>query len=112
MINKWIGVGRLTKDPELRYTESNTAVATFTLAVNRPFKNADGEYEPDFIPCVIWQKKAEYISRYAKKGDMVGVEGRIQIRSYEANDGSKRYVTEVICNSVSILSSKSEVLND
>lgn len=106
MINKVVLVGRCVKKPDLRATSNDIAVATFTLAVQRPFKNQDGEYEADFIACVAWRKSAEYISRYADKGDILGVDGKLQVRSYEANDGSKRYVTEVICDSLKIISSK------
>ena len=106
MINRVVLVGRLTKDPELRYTNSNIAVATFTMAVNRNFTNADGKNEADFIPCVAWKKSAENVSKYLNKGSLVGVDGRIQTRNYEANDGTRRYITEVIADNVRFLDSK------
>lgn len=93
--------GRFTKDAELRYTGSGTAVASFTLAVDRPFKNANGEKETDFINCVAWRKTAEHISNYYRKGDgIVVTNGRIQTRNYDNNEGKKVYVTEVVAESV------------
>jgi len=103
MINRVILVGRLTKDPELRYTTTNIAVTTFTLAVNRFVKD-----EVDFIQCVAWKKNAENTSKYVHKGSLVGVDGRIQVRNYEAKDGTKRYITEVVCDSVAFLESKNQ----
>ena len=100
-------VGRLTKDVELKQTGSNTAVATGTLAVNRQFKNANGEKEVDFINIVAWRKTAEILSSYASKGSQIGITGRIQTRSYEGNDGKRVYVTEVVAESVALLDSKS-----
>jgi single-strand DNA-binding protein len=105
-MNRVVLVGRLTKDPELRYTQSNKAVATFTIAVNRQFTNANGEREADFINCVVWGKPAENVSRYMKKGGQVGVDGRMQTRNYQANDGTRRYVTEVVAESVQFLESR------
>ncbi len=99
-------VGRLTKDVELKYTGSQTAVATGTLAVNRQFKNANGEREVDFINFVAWRKPAEILSSYASKGSQIGITGRIQTRNYEGNDGKRVYVTEVIAESVVLLDSK------
>ena len=87
-------IGRLTRDPELRYTPSNVATCSFTIAINRTFTNQDGQREADFIPIVVWRKQAENVKNYTKKGDLVAVEGRIQTRSYTANDNTKRYVTE------------------
>jgi single-strand DNA-binding protein len=104
-MNRVILVGRLTKDPELRYTSSGVAVATFTLAVNRPFKNQSGEQEADFINCVVWRKPAENMANYLKKGSLAGVDGRLQTRSYEGQNG-RVFVTEVIADSVSFLDSK------
>lgn len=98
-------IGRLTKDPEIRYTQSGKAVATFTLAVDRRFKQ-DGQPSADFIPCVAWGKTAEVAGKYLAKGNRCGVEGRIQIRSYEAQDGSKRYVTEVVVSELEFLENK------
>ena len=105
-MNKVFLIGRLTRDPELRYTGSNTPVATFSLAVNRNFSNQNGEREADFINIVVWRKQAENVAKYCTKGSLVAVEGRIQTRSYDHQDGSKRYVTEVIAEEVEFLSSK------
>lgn len=106
MINNLTLVGRLTKDPELKYTGNGTAVATFTLAVNRNFTNQSGEREADFINCVIWRKPAETLANYAKKGVLIGVTGRIQTRSYDNQQGKKVYVTEVIADNFQLLESK------
>ena len=106
MINNLTLVGRLTKDPELKYTGNGTAVATFTLAVNRNFTNQSGEREADFINCVIWRKPAETLANYAKKGVLIGVTGRIQTRSYDNQQGQKVYVTEVIADNFQLLESK------
>jgi len=112
MINRTILVGRLTKDPELRYTSSNLAVVKFTLAVNRTFTGPSGEREADFIQCVVWRKQAENLARYVKKGSLVGVEGRIQTGSYDDKDGIRKYTTEVVCDSVQFLEPKSHVNNN
>ncbi|MGE5627084.1 MAG: single-stranded DNA-binding protein [Solirubrobacterales bacterium] len=102
-MNKVVLIGRLTKDPELKFTPgTGTAVATFTLAVDRRFSK-DGQKEADFIPVVVWGKQAESTANYMNKGKMMGVSGRIQTRSYDAKDGSKRYVTEVIADEVQFL---------
>jgi single-strand DNA-binding protein len=106
MMNRVLLVGRLTKDPELKYTPSGVAVATFTLAVNRTFTNQQGEREADFINCVVWRKPAENVANYCKKGAQVGVDGRLQTRSYEGQDGKRVYVTEVVAESVQFLESK------
>ncbi|MDB1693227.1 single-stranded DNA-binding protein [Enterococcus casseliflavus] len=106
MINNVVLVGRLTKDPDLKYTGNGTAVATFTLAVNRNFTNQSGEREADFISCVIWRKSAETLANYAKKGVLIGVTGRIQTRSYDNQQGQKVYVTEVIADNFQLLESK------
>lgn len=106
MINNVVLVGRLTKDPDLKYTGNGTAVATFTLAVNRNFTNQSGEREADFINCVIWRKPAETLTNYAKKGVLIGVTGRIQTRSYDNQQGQKVYVTEVIADNFQLLESK------
>ncbi|WP_239700255.1 single-stranded DNA-binding protein [Mammaliicoccus sp. D-M17] len=103
MINRVVLVGRLTKDPEYRVTPAGVQVATFTLAVNRAFKNAKGEQEADFINCVVFRKPAENVNNYLKKGNLAGVEGRLQSRSYENNEGKRVYVTEVVCDSVQFL---------
>lgn len=106
MINNVVLVGRLTKDAELRYTPSNVAVATFTLAVNRHFKNEAGEREADFINCVIWRQQAENLANWAKKRALIGVTGRIQTRNYENQQGQRVYVTEVVADSFQMLESK------
>lgn len=106
MINNITLVGRLTKDPDMKYTGNGTAVATFTLAVNRNFTNQSGEREADFINCVIWRKPAETLANYAKKGVLIGVTGRIQTRSYDNQQGQKVYVTEVIAGNFQLLESK------
>lgn len=106
MINNLTLVGRLTKDPDLKYTGNGIAVATFTLAVNRNFTNQSGEREADFINCVIWRKPAETLANYAKKGVLIGVTGRIQTRSYDNQQGQKVYVTEVIADNSQLLESK------
>ncbi|BDR57403.1 single-stranded DNA-binding protein [Xylocopilactobacillus apis] len=106
MINNVVLVGRLTKDPDLRYTSNGTAVASFTVAVDRNFTNAQGAREADFINCVVWRKQAETFSNYMHKGSLVGIEGRIQTRNYEGNDGKRVYVTEVMVNNFSFLEAK------
>ncbi|HDI4748306.1 TPA: single-stranded DNA-binding protein [Listeria monocytogenes] len=106
MMNRVVLVGRLTKDPELRYTPAGVAVATFTLAVNRTFTNQQGEREADFINCVVWRKPAENVANFLKKGSMAGVDGRVQTRNYEGNDGKRVYVTEIVAESVQFLESK------
>ncbi|MGC6769084.1 single-stranded DNA-binding protein [Enterococcus sp. LJL128] len=107
MINNVVLVGRLTKDPDLRYTSSGSAVATFTLAVNRNFTNQNGTREADFINCVIWRKPAETMANYARKGTLLGVVGRIQTRSYDNQQGQRVYVTEVVCDNFQLLESRS-----
>ena len=106
-MNKVFLIGRLVRDPELRYTGTNIPVATFSIAVNRNFANAAGEREADFINCVAWRKQAENIAKYCTKGSQVAVDGRIQTRNYDAQDGTKRYVTEVIADNVTFLGSRS-----
>lgn len=105
MINNVVLVGRLTRDPELRYTPQNQAVGTFGLAVNRQFKNANGERETDFINCVIWRQQAENLANFAKKGSLIGITGRIQTRNYENQQGQKVYVTEVVADNFQMLES-------
>lgn len=107
-MNKVVLLGRLTKDIEVRYTESGTAVGNLTLAVKRRIKNTDGEYESDFINCVCWKETAETMNKYLKKGDPVLVEGRIQTRNFEDKDGNKRYATEVVIEHMDFVSSKKE----
>src|SRR3712207_6702157 len=106
MINNVVLVGRLTKDAELRYTPSNVAVATFTLAVNRPFKNEAGERQADFINCVIWRQSAENLANWAKKGSLIGITGAIQTRNYENQQGQRVYVTEVVADNFQMLESR------
>ncbi|HHY05606.1 MAG TPA: single-stranded DNA-binding protein [Clostridia bacterium] len=103
MLNRAILIGRLTKDPELRYTPNGVAVASFTLAVNRPWLNQQGEREADFLPIVVWRKQAESCANYIGKGSLVAVEGRIQVRTYDTKDGQRRWVTEVVADSVRFL---------
>jgi single-strand DNA-binding protein len=102
MINRTVLVGRLTKDPELRYTPSGVAMAKFTLAVNRTFKT-DGQPDADFINCIAWRKQAENLTNFLKKGSLAGVEGRIQTGSFEGQDGKRVYTTDVVCDSVQFL---------
>lgn len=106
MINNVVLVGRLTRDPELKYTGSNVAVASFSLAVNRNFKDANGERETDFINCVIWRQQAENLANWAKKGALIGITGRIQTRSYENQQGQRIYVTEVVAENFQMLESR------
>jgi single-strand DNA-binding protein len=105
MINRVILVGRLTKDPELKYTPNGVAVCNFTLAVNRTFTNQQGEREADFINCVVWRRPAEKAANFLRKGSLAGVDGRLQTRSYEGQNG-KVYVTEVVADSVQFLETK------
>ena len=104
-MNTWVGIGRLTRDPEVRYTQSGKACAKFTLAVDRR-RSGDGNQQADFIQCVAWEKIAEVISQYTGKGRKIAVEGCIQTRSYDAQDGNKRYVTEVVVQSMEFCDSK------
>ena len=112
MINRTVLVGRLTRDPELRYTQGGTAVASFTLAVNRQFTNSQGEREADFINCVIWKKAAENFTNFTNKGSLVGLDGRIQTRNYENQQGQRVYVTEVVVENFSLLESKNASSSD
>ena len=111
MINNVVLVGRLTRDAELRYMQSNIAVATFTLAVNRPFKNEDGERDADFINCVIWRQSAENLANWAKKGSLIGITGVIQTRSYDNQQGQRVYVTEVVASNFQLLESRNSQQN-
>lgn len=106
MINRVVLVGRLTKDPELRYTPNGVAVANFTLAVNRPFSNQQGDREADFIQIVVWRRQAENVANFVNKGSLVGVDGRIQTRSFDNSEGRRVYVTEVVADSVQFLEPK------
>lgn len=103
MLNRVVIVGRTANQPELRYTQSGVAVTTFRIAVDRPFKNQQGERETDFFPIVTWRKLAEVCAHNLGKGRLVAVEGRLQTRSYQAQDGSKRWVTEVVADNVRFL---------
>lgn len=106
LLNRVVLVGRLTKDPEYRVTPSGVSVATFTLAVNRTFTNAQGERQADFINCVVFRKQAENVNNFLNKGSLAGVDGRLQSRSYDNQEGRKVYVTEVVCDSVQFLEPK------
>ena len=107
-MNKIILVGRLTKDPEVRSTSAGFPTANFTVAVNRNFKNKDGNYDADFLPCVAFRQTADFISKFFKKGNMICLDGRVQTRSYDAQDGSKRYVTEVVVENVEFVGGKND----
>lgn len=111
MLNRVVLVGRLTKDPDLRYTPNGIAVANFTIAVNRPFSNQQGEREADFINCVVWRKQAENLANYMKKGNQIGVDGRLQSRTFEGKDGKTVFVTEVVADSVQFLEPKNSTQN-
>ena len=100
MLNRIVLIGRLTRDPELRFTPNGHAVCSFTLAVDRPFTNQEGNRETDFINIVVWNKQGENCAQYLAKGRLAAVDGRLQIRSYDGNDGQRRYVTEVIADNV------------
>ena len=107
-MNKVVLIGRLTRDPELRYTTSNVPTASFSLAVNRPFQNQNGVREADFINVVVWRKPAETVKKYLTKGSLIAVEGRIQTRNYDGADGKKVYVTEVVADNFEFLESKAQ----
>lgn len=108
MTNRFVGIGRLTRDVELKFTPTGVAVASFSIAINRTFKNQQGEYETDFINVVAFKKLAENVANYTQKGSLVAVEGRIQTRSYENKQGQRVYVTEIIADSVQFLESKKQ----
>lgn len=105
-MNKWYGIGNLTKDPELTTTPNGVSVSRFTIAVSRRYTNADGERETDFINCIVWRNQAENLAKYCKKGDKLAVVGSLQIRTYETNDGSKRTVSEIIVEEMDFISTK------
>ena len=107
-MNKVFLIGRLVRDPELRYTGSNIAVATFSVAISRNFAGANGERETDFINIVVWRKQAENVKNYLKQGSQVAIDGRIQTRSYDDQNGNKRYVTEVVADNVQFLDTKAQ----
>nr|WP_282185279.1 single-stranded DNA-binding protein [Streptococcus constellatus] len=111
MINNVVLVGRMTRDAELRYTPQNQAVATFTLAVNRNFKNQSGDREADFINVVIWRQQAENLANWAKKGTLIGITGRIQTRTYENQQGQHVYVMEVVADNFQILQNRNKAAN-
>ncbi|KGX85695.1 single-stranded DNA-binding protein [Pontibacillus litoralis] len=106
MLNRVVLVGRLTKDPDLRYTPNGVAVANFTIAVNRPFTSQQGSRDADFINCVVWRRAAENLANYMKKGSMIGVDGRLQTRSFDNQEGKRIFVTEVVADSVQFLETK------
>lgn len=108
MINRVVLIGRLTRDPVLRYTQNGAAVTSFTLAVNRQFTNSQGERDADFINCSIWRKAAEIFNQYTQKGSLVSVDGRIQTSSYDNQQGQRIYRTDVIVENFSFLDSHSE----
>lgn len=108
MINRVVLLGRLTRDVELKYTQSGTAVGSFSLAVQRPFKDANGERSSDFVNAIIWRKPAENFANFVHKGSLVGIEGRLQTRNYENNQGQRVYVTEVVVDNFSLLEKKGD----
>ena len=112
MANKVFLIGRLVKDPEIRYTQSGKAVASFTLAIDRPFKDENGNKATDFIPIVAWGKTAQLCSDYLNKGRQVAIFGRIQTRNYTADDGTKRYVTEVIAEEVEFIGNREKTVHN
>ncbi len=107
-MNKAILIGRLTKSPELKSTANGVSVTSFTIAVNRRFKNADGNYDADFINCVAWRQQAEFLCRFFDKGSQIGIVGSIQTRNYEGTDGKTVYVTEVACDEIHFVGAKRE----
>jgi single-stranded DNA-binding protein 4 len=111
MINNVTLIGRLTRDAELRHTPNNFATAQFNIACNRNFKNANDEYDADFINCVMWREQAERFCNWTRKGMLVGITGRIQTRSYEGNDGKRVYVTEVVAENFQILEKRDNTAN-
>ena len=111
MFNQVTLVGRLTRDPEVRRTPEGTAVTNVTIAVNRHFRNQQGEIEADFVPCTIWRKAAENTAQYCKKGSLVGVVGKIQSRTYENQEGKKVYVTEVVADSIQFIDTRTSRQN-
>lgn len=111
-MNRILMIGRTTTKPELRYTQSGVGVVNFTLAVNRKFRNENGDFDSDFISCVAFRKTAEIIAEYIEKGDLLGVEGRIQTRNYENQNGQKVYVTEVVVDQIDFLQARKEKTNE
>lgn len=111
-MNRCVLIGNLTKDPELRSTPNGVSVCSFTLAVSRTFSNQNGDRETDFINIVVWRKQAENAAKYLRKGSQAAVAGRIQVRSYDAQDGSKRYITEIVADEVQFLRSSNPGAQD
>ena len=107
-MNKIMLVGRLTRDPEVRSSNSGISIVNFTVAVSRNFKNKEGNYDADFLPCVAYRAQADFVSKFFKKGSLIGVEGRVQTRNYDAQDGTKRYVTEVVVENVEFVGGKND----
>jgi single-strand DNA-binding protein len=107
-MNKIMLVGRLVRDPEVRSMSNGSQAANFTVAVNRNFKNKEGNYDADFLPCVAFRSQADFISKYFKKGSLIGIEGRVQTRNYDAQDGTKRYVTEVVVENIEFVGGKND----
>lgn len=110
-MNKWCGVGRLTKDPEVKLTQNQTQFCNFTVAVDRRFKDSNGQRQADFINCVAWQKTAQFIQKYFKKGSRIGIVGCIQTRNFEDQNGQKVYITEVLAEEVEFIENKAEGQN-
>ena len=110
-MNKVVLVGRLTRDPEVRVFSNGNPVANFTLAINRNFKNKDGNIDADFIPVQVTGPQVNVVQKYVTKGSQIGIDGRIQIRSYDAQDGSKRYVTEVVADNIELMGSRKDNTN-
>jgi single-strand DNA-binding protein len=106
MINQVVLVGRLTKDPELRFTPEGRAVSNVILAVNRNYRNGEGEFDADFVQCTVWRKMAENLVQYCKKGSLIGITGRLQTRNYENQEGKKVYVTEVVAEGLKFVGPK------
>ena len=107
MINRVTLIGRLVRDPDLRRTNDGTMVASFTIAVNRNYTAKDGQQQADFINCVVWRKTAETLEKYCRKGNLIGLDGRLQTRTYENAQGQRVFVTEVVCDNIQFLESKS-----
>lgn len=111
-MNKVVLIGRMCSGVDSKTSQTGTSMASFRMAVRRDYKNASGEYDSDFLNCKAFKTTADYVARYAVKGDMLAIDGRIQTGSYEAKDGTKRYTTDIICNSVDIISSKKKGKDD
>jgi len=112
MFNQVTLVGRVAKDPELRYTSDGVAVSNFTIALNRNFKNSNGDYEADFVNCHVWRKQAESLANYCLKGSLIGITGRLQSRHYDNNEGKRVYVTEVVADDVRFITIKNNSSNE